>query len=110
MMELRKERSKFTQNEDSKLKTLYYLYKGQWKKIALHFDGKTARQCRERWHYYLASGINKGSFSNEEIKQLRKLVIENGHNWRIISANMNRTEVQVKNEWKRLVSSSIRRY
>ena len=102
--------SKFTQDEDNKLKILYNLYKGQWKKISTHFCGKTARQCRERWIYYLSSGMNKGSFSNEEIKQLQKLVHENGHNWRIISANMNRTEIQVKNEWKKLITNSSIKY
>ena len=103
-------RSYFTNEEDKKLITLYQIYNGKWKIISQLLKTKTPRQCRERWVNYLSSAKRQNSFTEKELKYLFELVSLYGHNWRIISYQMNFNEVQVKNAWKKVLNGIITHY
>jgi hypothetical protein len=57
----------WTPEEDAVLsKTVATLGEKDWCKIASAFEGRTARQCRERFKNHLKEGIKKGPWSPEE--------------------------------------------
>lgn len=50
-------RKKFTKEEDVHLKDLVNKYgSNNWTKISNEMKGRSQRQCRERWVFYLSSG------------------------------------------------------
>ena len=57
----------WTPEEDAALsKTVATLGEKDWCKIASALEGRTARQCRERFKNHLKEGIKKGPWSPEE--------------------------------------------
>ena len=56
-------RHPFSKKEDNLLMELVRLYdtsdKNNWYLIAYHMDGRSPRQCRERYQLFLSQGINK---------------------------------------------------
>lgn len=45
-----------------------------WGDIASKMNnGRTAKQCRDRWHNYLRPGIKKGHWTQEEETQIGEL-------------------------------------
>ena len=62
-------RHPFTKIEDIMLARLVKEYGcSNWKLIASKIPGRNSRQCRDRWCFFLAPDLNKGSFSFEELR------------------------------------------
>jgi len=77
-----------------------------WSAIAVHMPGKKSKQCRERYHNHLASGVRKGDWSKEEEARLFELQAEYGNAWAKIAACMpGRTDNSVKNRFNSLSRS-----
>ena len=96
-------RQLFSVEEDEVLRQLVEEFGPYWKKIASLMNGRTTRQCRERYQNYLAPGLRTEPWSPEEDHLLEKLVGENGFKWSIISKFFNqRTDVNIKNRWASL--------
>ncbi len=38
----------------------------KWSLVGTHLDGRTGKQCRERWHNHLNPNIKKDAWSVEE--------------------------------------------
>ena len=80
-------RLKFTEREDVRLKTLIEtLGTGDWKTIASHMSGRTARQCRDRWKNYLSPHMEVREWTPEEDKLLLQKLKEIGGRWTMLAS------------------------
>lgn len=62
-----KAKQKWTVEDDAKLDELIKLHGSHfWPKIGSMMPGRTARQCRERWHHKLNPEIKKGAWTPDE--------------------------------------------
>ena len=97
-------KKKFTPEEDEQLKRLVQEHgEYDWEKIAILLGNRNARQCHDRWKFYVNPAINKEPFTQEEDWLLINLVYRYGGMWVQISKNFkNRSDVQMKNRWKTL--------
>ena len=74
-----------------------------WTIIANEIDGRTAKQCRERWCNHLDPSIIKGNWTEEEDALILQRQKEMGNKWSKISKMLlGRTENAVKVRWKAL--------
>ena len=91
-------RNQFTQLEDMKLKSLVNTFgEKNWETISQHMQNRTARQCRDRYKYYLAPFINSEPWTYEEELKLEVLVSVFGKKWCIIRRYFNgRTEINLR--------------
>lgn len=97
----KKMRKVFTPEED---KTLLYLVNSlgtkNWDIISSGFPNRSARQCRDRWKFYLCPLVNNGPWTEEEDRLLFRKYMEIGSKWAIICQNFgNRSINNVKNRW-----------
>lgn len=98
---VRQMKRKFTVLEDNLIRELVR-YHGEkaWKMIAAALTGRSARQCRERWRYYLAPNIQNPEWTVDEDRKLELLAGKHGHQWaKIAGLFERRTDVNVKNRW-----------
>lgn len=103
-------KSKFTPEEDARLQELVAQFgSDNWTAIAQNMDGRTPRQCRERWKHYLSGLDSQTPWTEEEQTLLNKKVEECGWKWGVIARFFpNRTpqtlrnhyEARKKKEWK----------
>ena len=95
------ERKKFTELEDKKLEMLVQVFGDMnWPVIAKAMEGRTTRQCRERYKTYLAPNIRNEPWKPEEDELLISLVKQIGPKWAEIAKRFNgRTDNNVKNRW-----------
>ncbi len=74
----------FTPEEDDQLMRLFCIYgkyRNKWNLIAREIPGRTAKQCRERWHHYLNPNLNEGSWTPEEDVLLLEKYQKLGPKW-----------------------------
>ena len=97
---------KFTQAEDQLLVTYVRKYgEKNWKTIAKMMDGRTPRQCRERFKYYLSTPLmNVSNWSQEEDALLLQKYQEMGSKWSQIALFFpGRTDINIKNRFNRIM-------
>jgi hypothetical protein len=71
-----------------------------WDVVAQQFNGRTARQCRERWLHYLCPTVRTGEWTVEEDERLVALVNAHGRSWSVLSGLFEgRSENDIKNRW-----------
>merc|ERR1712070_256158 len=93
--------------EDQKLVALVKKGFKNWGQLAMHMEGRTSKQCRERWCHHLDPKINKSNFSAEEDRMILRLQAEKGNKWADISQSLpGRTENAVKSRWKALMRNT----
>jgi hypothetical protein len=93
-------RKRWDIEEDAKLVSLINEHGTKWRTISTQIPERNSRQCRERWHNYLAPGIKKEKLSQEEVKKVYKLQKILGHQWTAIAKQLpGRTASQIKNYW-----------
>lgn len=92
---------KWTPEEDEKLmKIISSSKKIDWNIIAKKMHKRNARQCKDRWYYYLRPDVNNGEWSAEEDELLKEKVKELGTEWQKIAKFFNqRTNTNCKNRW-----------
>ena len=77
---------KFSKEEDIRLKILYLQFGGhKWNIISLHMNGRTPRQCRDRWKHYLSPETNTAKWTKEEDEFLIQKFKEFGKKWSLLS-------------------------
>jgi myb proto-oncogene protein len=99
-------------DEDKLLLTLIEKNGGArcWTKIADHIPGRTAKQCRERWHLNLDPSINRTPWTAEEDRMLTTMHANIGNKWaEIRRALPGRTENGVKSRFKSLLRAERKR-
>ncbi len=98
-------KGQWSAEEDALLRTHAFLAKqeGTWRGVAAQIEGRSAKQCRERWMNHLDASINKGPYSAEEDERVQDLFRKLGSKWADISRMMKgRTENSVKLRCKAL--------
>lgn len=92
----------FSKEEDEKIKFLVDIYgTKQWGIISSFLNGRTPKQCRDRYKNYLEPGFFSGQWTNEEDNLLKKLYEQNGPKWSILSKSfIDRSPGAIKNRWK----------
>lgn len=87
--------------EDVLLLELHSAYGPNWTRIAGGMGIRSAKQCRERYTQHLKPGLNRSPISDEEGRQIMRMVSESGQRWAQIARNLgtNRSDNQIKNWW-----------
>ena len=100
----KKHRQRWTRKEDELLIRAVETYGTKnWWLIASYVQGRTARQCRERYISYLDPNISKKRFTPEEDQTIMQLHEILGNEWALIASLLpGRTDVQVQNRFKLL--------
>lgn len=89
----------------------------KWTKISkaintqLGIEGRSGKQCRERWHNHLDPAVNKSDFSAEEENKIFELQEQLGNKWSEIAELMpGRTENAVKNCFYSAIRRNLRKF
>ena len=95
-----KQRILFTKEEDEKIISLVKIFgKNQWPVIAQFMEGRTAKQCRDRYSNYLVPGYFQGEWSKED-NLLIEIHNKVGSKWSYIKNYFpNRSANNIKNRW-----------
>jgi hypothetical protein len=101
-------KQKFSPEEDQYLGFLVSRHgTSNWKRIASHMNGRTVRQCRERWKYYLEPSINKLEWTAQEDELLLQKYQEIGPKWAQLALLFHaRTDIDLKNRYHRIERSA----
>lgn len=99
---IKKSRIPFTKEEDEQIVKLTEKYgTKQWSLIASHVNGRTPKQCRDRYSNYLVPGFFKCEWTNEEDELLINLYKQIGPKWSILQKSFpRRSSSSIKNRWK----------
>lgn len=97
-----KSRVPFTNEEDEKIKKLTEKFGTRnWPLIASFIEGRTPKQCRDRYSNYLIPGFFQGQWTKEEDELLTKLYIQNGPKWSFLQKSFpSRSANSIKNRWQ----------
>lgn len=89
----------------------------KWTKIAksikdrLGVEGRTGKQCRERWHNHLNPEIKKAIWDEEEERKIFELQKQLGNKWSEIATHMpGRTDNSIKNCFYSAIRRNLRKY
>jgi hypothetical protein len=82
-----------------------------WSAIARCIEGRTAKQCRERWRCNLDPNINKNEWTTEEDLMIVNLQKELGNRWALLAKSLpGRTENAIKTRFRSLQRSNKRKW
>ncbi|OMJ85980.1 hypothetical protein SteCoe_12617 [Stentor coeruleus] len=111
-------RNSWSQEEDEIIREIVMIQgMKKWTKIAkaikerLGIEGRTGKQCRERWHNHLNPEINKEIWTEDEENQIFELQKQLGNKWSEIATHMpGRTDNSIKNCFYSAIRRNLRKY
>lgn len=105
----RSNKSKFTTEEDKHLLKLVSKYGDRnWKKIASEMEGRSIRQCRDRYRHYVSPNINQKEWNEEEDRLLMEKVGNIGCKWKRMEKFFeNRNEIQIRNRYYQITHHNL---
>jgi hypothetical protein len=91
----------FTDDEDAVIRSHVQSHGPRaWTDLESELEGRTAKQCRERWYHHLDPAIRKGGWTRIEDEILLKRRAQLGNRWADIARFLpGRTGSMVKNRW-----------
>ena len=100
----------FEKSEDELLIQLVKKYgTDSWTEIASEIEGRTPRQCRNRYNFFLSPEVNNSPWTAEERELLAKKYEEFGPRWALLRTFFpGRTDMNIKNEFGRLARNNSR--
>jgi hypothetical protein len=103
-------KKRFTQEED---RYLFYLVTvvgiQDWKTVACHMTGRSIRQCRERFKYYLEPGLSRPVWTEAEDRLLLDKHATIGPKWAQLALFFTgRTDIDLKNRYHHILRSASR--
>ena len=96
-----KSTTSWTKDEDEKLIAAVNFHGAQkWTALSSEIEGRTGKQCRERWHNHLNPEINNNPWAELEDDTIMYYYQKIGSKWSTISKMMNgRTDNAIKNRF-----------
>ena len=100
----------FSGVDDIKLVKLVQAYgTNDWGKIAQLFGNRNARQCKDRWEYFICPNVSKEPWTKEEEDLLVQKYNELGSRWKVIAKFFpNRTHINVRNQMNKIMRKNAR--
>eukprot|EP00298_Acanthocystis_sp_HF-20_P020614 c25663_g1_i1.p1 GENE.c25663_g1_i1~~c25663_g1_i1.p1 ORF type:complete len:241 (-),score=40.27 c25663_g1_i1:7-729(-) len=94
-------KSAWTNEEDEILRSYVKMYGlKNWSAMAHNLQGRTGKQCRERWRNHLSPEVRKDRFSQQEDEFILSMVNQMGTKWSVISRYLpGRTDNAIKNRY-----------
>jgi len=84
--------------------------KVRWSVIGAAMDGRSGKQCRERWHNHLSPDVRKSKWSEDEDRAIVEAVQLYGTRWsEIVKMFPGRTDNAIKNRWNSMLRKEDRR-
>jgi hypothetical protein len=98
---LDRRKNKFTAGEDARLlEVVSHSVCRDWLDVAVQMEGRSPRQCRERWNNYVNPSIVTTPWTDIEERLLESKFAEFGPRWQIISGLLpGRSKNHVRNHW-----------
>ncbi|XP_014274880.1 myb protein isoform X2 [Halyomorpha halys] len=104
-------KSRWTKEEDIRLKQLVEEYPDNWAAIAQHFPQRTDLQCQQRWHKVVNPELVKGPWTKEEDETVVSLVERFGpKKWTLIARHLKgRIGKQCRERWHNHLNPKIKK-
>jgi hypothetical protein len=99
----------WTREEDETITTFVNAHGDEdWAKLAILLEGRTGKQCRERYRNHLGTSVKGSAWTPEEDERLMKRHDSFGNAWtRRATALEWRTDNCIKNRWNSTVKKRL---